>query len=174
MKGLFPGAFALCMAVACATASAREWAVVDGEVVTQADPNRYSVQIVSVDGTADFEAPTMKTLSPGFHYIQLASTRQDRRGGVTYVPYAFVAEPCTRYEVYAQYESALDRSPWQLVIARSPKPLGGCKPKRVEPAATTQTTATAGPSLDPAHPQPPGTTRTDDAHATPPPPTETP
>ena len=135
MKTLLRGTVALCMTAACATASARQWAVIDGELVGHANPNRFSVVIVAIDGKADFEAPTTKTITPGFHYVQIASTRQDRRGGAVYVPYAFMAEPCTRYEMYAEYESSLDRSPWQLVISKRSKPLGGCKPAKVADAA---------------------------------------
>jgi hypothetical protein len=130
------------------TASAREWSVIDGEVVGRADPNRFGVVIVAVDGTADFDAPSTKTISPGFHYVQIASTRPQRRNTLNYVPYAFMAEPCRRYVMYAEYESPADNSPWQLVIEKDPKPLGGCKAKkapREEPAvlpAPTQPSST--------------------------------
>jgi hypothetical protein len=144
MKTLLRGTVALWMAAACATASARQWAVIDGEVVGHANPNRFSVVIVAIDGKADFEAPTVKTITPGFHYVQIASTRQDRRGQVVYVPYAFTAEPCTRYEMYAEYESSLDRSPWQLVITKGSKPLGGCKPAKFADA-TAVAPAAPGP-----------------------------
>lgn len=127
MKGLLQGAGSICLMCVCASAAARQWAVIDGNVVGRADSNRYSVVIMAVDGKTKFEWPTTVTVSPGVHHLQLASTRQDRSG--TVVPYALNVESCTRYTIYAQYESRLDRSPWQLVITRDPKPLGRCKPE---------------------------------------------
>lgn len=128
MKGLLRGVGSICLLCACATAAARQWVVIDGNVVGRADSNRYSVVVLAVDGKADFEAPTTVTITPGFHYLQLASTRQDN-SGTGAVPYALNAEPCTRYAIHAEYKSRLDRSPWQLVITKDPRPLGGCKPE---------------------------------------------
>jgi hypothetical protein len=129
------------------------------------------VLIVSVDGRADCEAPATKNIEPGFHYVQLASSRRDRRGGLAYVPYAFVAEPCIRYEVYAEYESSLDRSPWQLVINKDPKPLAGCKPKVAKTAdsavAAEATALKSDPPSDPA-PPPSATEQAEGPIATPP------
>ena len=51
MKGILGGAFMLCMA-ASATASAHEWAVIDGLVTGRADPNRYSVVVLAVRRTS--------------------------------------------------------------------------------------------------------------------------
>lgn len=148
MKGLLRGTGLVCLMCVYATASARQWVVIDGNVVGRADPNRYSVVVLAVDGKADFDAPSTRTITPGFHYLQLASTRQDRRGAVTAVPYAFFAEPCTRYAMYAEYESRLDRSPWQLVITRDPKPLGRCKPEDGGKASVT-----SAPAPDPSRPR---------------------
>jgi hypothetical protein len=145
MKTLLRGTVAFWLVAACATATARQWAVIDGEVVGHANPNRFSVVIVAIDGKADFEAPMVKTITPGFHYVQIASTRQDRRGQVVHVPYAFTAEPCMRYEMYAEYESSLDRSPWQLVISKGPRPLGGCKPAKLGDAAAAAPAAPGPP-----------------------------
>ena len=130
---------------ACATASARQWVVIDGNVVGRADSNRYSVVVIAVDGKADFEAPTTVTITPGFHYLQLASTRQDRSS--TVVPYALNAEPCTRYLIYAEYESRLERSPWQIVITKDPKPLGRCNPEIGPDAGVTSASPAPAPGL---------------------------
>lgn len=135
MKGLLRGVGSVCLMCACATTAARQWVVIDGNVVGRADSNRYSVVVMAIDGKADFETPTTVTITPGFHYLQLASTRQD--GSRTVVPYALNAEPCARYALYAEYESRLDRSPWQLVITKDPKPLGRCKPEINSAAGVT-------------------------------------
>jgi hypothetical protein len=141
MKGLFRGFSSVCLMCACAAAAARQWVVIDGNVVGRADSNRYSVVVLAVDGKAHVEAPTTVTVTPGFHHLQLASTRQD--GSTVTVPYALDAEPCTRYAIHAQYESRLERSPWQLVITKDPKPLGGCKPENGPDAGVTSATASA-------------------------------
>ena len=142
MKGLLRVAGSACLTCACATAAARQWTVIDGNLVGRADSNRYSVVVLEVDGKAEFDAPTTVTITPGLHHLKLASTRQDRSG--TVVPYALNAEPCTRYEIHAEYESRLDRSPWQIVITTDPKPLGRCKP---EISPDTGVTSAPVPSL---------------------------
>ena len=138
------------VAVACLLASAqanakKPWAVIDGDGAGNVDGDRYDVVIIAVDGNSDFDAPMLKRVEPGFHYVQLASTRQNGVIGNSYQPYAFMAEPCVRYVMYAQYENTGDRSPWHLVVGKSDKPVAGCKAGPA-PAATP-----AAPNAGQAH-----------------------
>jgi hypothetical protein len=139
MNGLLRGTISVCLTCACAAAAARQWVVIDGNVVGRADSNRYSVVVLAVDGKTAFGAPTTVTVTPGIHHLKLASTRQD--GSTIWVPYSLNAEPCTHYSIHAEYESRLERSPWQLVITKDPKPLGGCMPENGPDAGVTSAIA---------------------------------
>lgn len=133
---------AVCVLSSAQAIAKKPWAVIDGDGAGNVDSNQYDVVIIAVDGNSDFEAPMLKRVEPGFHYVQLAPTRQNGVISNSYQPYAFMAEPCVRYLMYAQYDNTSDRSPWHLVVGKSDKPVAGCK---TDPApAATAPAPTAG------------------------------
>lgn len=141
MQRIMIGVVAALFLLASTQANAKKpWAVIDGDGAGNVDSNRYDVVVIAVDGNSDFDAPMLKRVEPGFHYVQLASTRQNGVIGNSYQPYAFMAEPCVRYVMYAQYENASDRSPWHLVVGKADKPVAGCKADSM-PAATPSAAA---------------------------------
>lgn len=103
------------------------WALIDGDGAGNTDSNQYDVVVIAVDGNGDFDAPMTKRIETGFHYVQMGSTRPNGVIRNDYRPYAFVAEPCVRYVMHAQYENTSDRSPWELVVQKSDRPIAGCK-----------------------------------------------
>lgn len=137
MQRILIGIVAAACLLASTQASAKKpWAVIDGDGAGNVDNNRYDVVIIAVDGNSDFDAPMLKRVEPGFHYVQLSSTRQNGVISNSYQPYAFMAEPCVRYVMYAQYENTSDRSPWHLVVGKSDKPVAGCKADSTTEATT--------------------------------------
>ena len=79
-------------------------AIVDGEGAKATESTQHNVTIIAVDGQQYFDGRYIQKLKPGFHYLQLASTKQGSRGEFSHRPFAFVAEACKRYTVYAKHK----------------------------------------------------------------------
>lgn len=88
----------------------------DGEGAKLSDSTQFNVTILAVDGQRYFDGRYLQNLKPGFHYLQLASNKQGRRGEVTYQPFAFVAQACKRYTVYARHKQSFKIDDWQVIL----------------------------------------------------------
>ena len=119
MKHLSSIAFTIvlcsCSTTPTATYYGPRHGTVDGFTTQRADPDIYSIKIVSVDGELYPDLPSRLSLKPGFHWLQVASTKTDFRGGFTYQPLPLNVEPCTNYRFVAKHDKSLSNRHWQVV-----------------------------------------------------------
>lgn len=101
------------------------YAILDGSSPNRADPDQYEVLILGVDGRLYPNGRREHRVDPGFHYMELATTKPDRRGGVTRMPFAINAKACTRYYVAAVHERELDSRGWHAKTVKE-APIPGC------------------------------------------------
>lgn len=117
--------FVLSLAALAGCAS-KPWSIIDGEGATAASDDQYNVTILSVDGQAFLDGRMQQKVEPGFHYLQVATTKKSRRGDATYQPFALTAAPCMRYVLFAQHESRLNNEDWSVVLKKQ-EPISGCE-----------------------------------------------
>jgi hypothetical protein len=95
---------------------AKATAKFDGEPKGYSNPDVVPLLVVAVDGKYKPELPSQLWLTPGFHWLQVASAKVGRRGEVTYQPLPINVLACTTYRFHARH---LDRkelnSQWEIV-----------------------------------------------------------
>lgn len=92
-----------------------QWGEFDGQRKKMADPDVYDVIVVAVDGRADFGGRTNYRLQPGFHLLQVASSKQGNHGEVSVIPLPISVKPCTRYSFAAKHHSRIGIENWDLL-----------------------------------------------------------
>ena len=108
------------------------YAIIDGSQSKVTDQHSYDVIISGVDGKMYFGANKTKNVEPGSHYVRLTSTKQSRRGDVTYQPWYFNAEACKRYIVAAKHSDnkKFSNKYWEVEVLRV-EPILSCElPKK--------------------------------------------
>lgn len=117
---------ALCCMVlgGCATL---DWGEFDGQRTRMADPDVYDVIVVAADGMQNFDERTRQRLKPGFHLLQLASSKPGRPGSVATVPLPLNVKPCTRYSFVAKHHQRASVDDWELISAGETQ-MAGCDP----------------------------------------------
>ncbi len=117
---------ALLLLPGCATAP---WAVVDGDSASTADELHHDVTIFAIDGQSYPDGRTHQKLAPGFHQVQVKTTKAGTQGDARYRSLVLITEPCVRYDVVAQYKRRADIKNWTAVInARTP--ISDCTPPK--------------------------------------------
>ena len=104
----------------------------DGQRVKFTDPDVYDVIIVASDGNAYFDDRKTMQLKPGYHLLQLASSKQGARGEVAYQAFPLNVKPCTRYSFVAKHEERFKITEWILT------PTGEMLLPKCTVSATTQ------------------------------------
>jgi hypothetical protein len=106
----------IALSLAClAACSSIPYGEVNGQRTKFSDPDVYDVIIVAVDGQMYMDGRTVMRLVPGFHLLQLASSKHDSRGNVAYQPYPLNVNACTRYKFVAKHERKFKIDDWQVV-----------------------------------------------------------
>lgn len=103
-----------------------DYGLFDGTTTKAADPRVHELRVVSVDGELKTDLPTRVKLRPGFHWLQVASSKRGRRGEMTYQPLPLEVEPCMRYRFVAQHEKGFSTRRWQVVSVGQER-RGDCK-----------------------------------------------
>lgn len=106
--------------VGCATAPSSY--LYDNQVYYRAIRDRYPVFVLAIDGSSPAFRPVPVT--PGEHTLRLDAAAVGGFSERVAKTYPFTVEPCTRYYIAAQRETALSQD-WQLVVERT-FPVGGC------------------------------------------------
>lgn len=120
---LIPLAFPMILA-GCATMPQDPWSEVTGERYHVAIADRGPVNVVSIGGRSAWASGRPTMVEPGTHRIVVESLPHGGfRGGRTQA-FELALEPCKRYHVNAQFESAISASYKPVVDAVIPIP--GC------------------------------------------------
>ena len=93
------------------------YGVFDGERLSRVDPDIYDLFVLSVDGQMDTDGRKTKNLRPGFHLLNVVSSKPGHRGELTFQPLPLTVEPCVRYRFVAKHEGRLDNQRWEPVLA---------------------------------------------------------
>jgi len=113
-----------CLALSgCAT---MQWGEFDGQRLKKADPDVYDVIVVAIDGMARFDGRTIERLKPGFHLLQVASTRKGQHSEISTMSLPISVKPCTRYSFVAKYHQRVSIQNWELV-ATGETLMAGCE-----------------------------------------------
>ncbi len=113
---------ALAVATLAGCGSAPLSYVYDNQVYYRAIRDRYPVSILAIDGSSPAFRPV--PITPGEHVMRLDAAAVGGFSERVTKNYPFTVEPCTRYYIAAQRETALSQD-WQLVVERT-FPVGGC------------------------------------------------
>ena len=90
-----------------------------GDRADDADPDQYDVLIIAADGEMMFgEEQTRLRLKPGFHYLEIATTKEFPGRELVRQPFAIEVKPCMRYQLVAQHESKTLKSAWRVVVKK--------------------------------------------------------
>jgi len=109
----------------------------DGANNRRADLDMYDVVIVGIDGEMYFDGRKKERLKPGPHLLQVASTKEGRRGELTYQSLPLTVKPCTRYTFAAKHDPSLTNGDWELVLV-SVSPVPSCQGGTPEDSAQSQ------------------------------------
>ncbi len=137
VRGLAAAVVASAALAGCANSSAPLSFLNDEQVTQRAQLHRYPVFVTAVDGRSTGFRPV--PISPGQHLVTMDAPPV---GGLTQpvqktIP--MTIEPCTRYYLAAQRDSALTQD-WHLVI-EDQLPVGGCNPDEERRKALTDATS---------------------------------
>lgn len=102
------------------------WAKIAVGAAARANPDEHDILVIAIDGEMNFESRRAYRIAPGFHYLELASTKQGRRGDITRQPFAIEAKPCVRYELVATHEQRLSNRHWRVMV-KAEKPITLCE-----------------------------------------------
>ncbi|GAC13678.1 hypothetical protein [Aliiglaciecola lipolytica] len=113
---------------------ARPYAIIDGTRSKASDLDNYDITIVSIDGKMEV-GTQVKNVKPGFHYINVVTTKNLR--SKVYEPRMFPvdAKECMRYVVTAQHDNNLVDD-WEVKLLRE-EPILSCTPSEKEPEVET-------------------------------------
>ena len=101
------------------------YAVIDGTQSQISDENNYDVTIVSIDGKMQF-GKQKKNVKPGFHYINVLTTKKLRSKNTEVQMFPVDAKECMRYEVSAQHKNGI-ADEWEVKLLRE-VPIPSCTP----------------------------------------------
>ncbi len=113
----------LCLS-ACAS---RPYAIIDGSRSIASDPENVDVIFIGIDGKMYPNGFSYKTLEPGVHLLQVATSKAGWRNAHSYLPFMLNAEPCKRYILTAQHDNSLTRDDgsWSVNLLRV-EPVESC------------------------------------------------
>ncbi|MCL1097636.1 hypothetical protein [Shewanella gelidii] len=106
------------------------YAVIDGSLSKASDPNNHDVSIVSIDGKMEFNKKSKKNVKPGFHYINLLTTKKLKRKSSSLKMFPVEAKECTKYVVTAQHKNNLSDE-WEVRVLRE-VPIPSCTPSQTK------------------------------------------
>jgi hypothetical protein len=122
----------------------------DGRAPGSTGKDTYDIVLYAVDGKLQMDQPVESALDPGFHWLQVASTKSNRHGQVTYQPLPLQVAPCTIYRFHAQHERTMSIDHWKIV-ANGTRVRGDCPPEALAVLASKpQAPAIAADALKPA------------------------
>ncbi|MDO6694837.1 hypothetical protein Q4574_16185 [Aliiglaciecola sp. 3_MG-2023] len=101
------------------------YAIIDGTRSKASDLDNYDVTIVSIDGKMEV-GKQVENIEPGFHYINLATTKKVRSKVTEFRMFPLDAKECMRYVVTAQHDNSLDDE-WEVKLLRE-EPILSCTP----------------------------------------------
>ena len=101
------------------------YAVIDGTQSKISDLNNYNVKIVSIDGKMQF-GKHKKNVKPGFHYINVVTTKKIRSKSTEVQMFPVNAKECMRYVVSAQHKNG-SADEWEVKLLRE-VPIPSCTP----------------------------------------------
>ena len=87
----------------------------------------YDLFVLSVDGQMDTDGRKTKNLKPGFHLLNVVSSKPGRRGELTFQPLPLTVEPCVRYRFVAKHAGRLDNQRWEPMLVGT-NTIPGCNP----------------------------------------------
>ncbi|MCC2618256.1 hypothetical protein LJ739_18510 [Aestuariibacter halophilus] len=135
------------VAALLAGCAAKPYAIIDGSQSAISDSDNYDVEILSIDGKMRPRKRSEK-VSPGFHTINLVSTKPLKTKGSSFQAFPLDAKECMRYVVTAQHNNSVSDE-WEVKILRA-TPIPSCTPSDKEapetaslPAYLTTDTASA-------------------------------
>jgi len=116
--------------------ASKPYAIIDGSRSKPGDQYTYDVLVGGVDGQLLMDTPTSWKVKPGTHLVQLISTKQGRRGDVTYQNWSFKAEACKRYIVVARHPQGknLSNRVWSVELVKV-EPILYCEKKMQQKVA---------------------------------------
>ena len=117
----------IAMSALLAGCSTIPYGVFDGERVSRVDPDTYDLFVLAVDGQMDTDGRKTKNLKPGFHLLNVVSSKPGRRGELTFQPLPLTVEPCVRYRFVAKHAGRLDNQRWEPVLVGT-NTIPGCNP----------------------------------------------
>lgn len=106
----------------CATGP---YAIIDGTQSKVSDENNFDVTIISIDGKMNF-GEKRKNIKPGFHYINVLTTKNIRGKSKEVQMFPVDAKECMRYEVSAQHKNGISDE-WDVRLLRE-VPILSCTP----------------------------------------------
>ena len=92
-----------------------DYGAFDGEVITRADPKVYDLLVVAVDGKHHPDLPTKVKMRPGFHWLEVASSKRGRNGELTRQSLPLNVESCTTYRYAAKHDGSLSNRRWSII-----------------------------------------------------------
>lgn len=98
----------------------------DRQVYHRTVLNRYPVRVVAIDGTYTAFRPV--PIAPGTHVLTIDAFPVAGFSQPVQKRYPMTIEPCTRYYIAAQRQTALSQD-WELVVEQT-WPVAGCDPQR--------------------------------------------
>ncbi len=126
----------LCLSIATAGGASaldrditrKPWSEISVGVASRSSADEYDVLVVAIDGSMEFEPRRIYAMAPGFHYLELASTKVGRGGELTSQPFAIEAKPCIRYELVAIHTDRMSNRRWRPTVKRE-TPIRSCQEK---------------------------------------------
>ena len=113
----------------CAT---QPWSVLDGDGATAVDELRHDVSISAIDGQYFPDFRTRRKIQPGFHQVQVETTKPRTQRKDSFRTTLLNAEPCIRYLLLAQYSERWNTKDWTVVV-KEQAPISDCvAPKKPE------------------------------------------
>ncbi|WJG11007.1 hypothetical protein [Aliiglaciecola sp. LCG003] len=103
----------------------KPYAIIDGTQSKESDLDNYDVSIVSIDGKIEF-GKQIKNVKPGFHYINILTTKQIRSKSSKPQMFPVDAKECMRYVVTAQHTNGMSDE-WEVKLLRE-VPILSCTP----------------------------------------------
>ncbi len=120
----------VCFTVLLTACAAKPYAIIDGTRSQASDTDNYDVNIVSIDGKMEVGVQSKK-VTPGFHYINVMTTKNLRSQTSKPQMFPVDAKECTRYLVTAQHRNGL-ADEWEVKLLRE-EPILSCIPSETKP-----------------------------------------
>lgn len=105
--------------------AAKPYAIIDGTQSKKSDLDNYDISIVSIDEKMEF-GKQIKNVKPGFHYINLLTTKNIRSKNSKPQMFPVDAKECMRYVVTAQHTNGMSDE-WEVKLLRE-VPILSCTP----------------------------------------------